>query len=120
MGFGWAQTTNKSDVTNNARAGAWYVQAGVSPEIYGRSTNFNLAYNGAYNTSRIAITLSGSAINSYTTDKTPGSGVNKMIIASVQRPFFTDNVLFGLEYAYMHMYNSKHSNAYTLDISIYF
>ena len=43
-----------------------------------------------------------------------------MIIASVQRPFFTDNVLFGLEYAYMHMYNSKHSNAYTLDISIYF
>lgn len=120
MGFGWAQTTNKSDVTNNARAGAWYVQAGVSPEIYGRSTNFNLAYNGAYNTSRIPITLSGSAINSYTTDKTPGSGVNKMIIASVQRPFFTDNVLFGLEYAYMHMYNSKHSNAYTLDISIYF
>jgi len=120
MGFGWAQTTNKSDVTNSARAGAWYVQAGVSPEIYGRSTNFNLAYNGAYNTSRIPITLSGSAVNSYTTDKTAGSGVNKMIITSVQRPFFTDNVLFGLEYAYMHMYNSKHFNAYTLDISIYF
>ena len=121
VGFGWAQTTNKSDKTNGNYAGAWYFQAGVSQEIYGRSTNFNLAYNGAYNTNSIPITLSGSAINSYTTDITvSGSGVNKMMIASVQRPFFTDNVLFGLEYAYMHMYNHQHANAYTLDISLYF
>ncbi|WP_119343981.1 LbtU family siderophore porin [Facilibium subflavum] len=122
VGAGWAQTTNKSSATNNGLAGAWYVTAGVSPEIYGRSTNFSLSYNGAYNTNDLPITLSGSSVNSYTTDPNSGvgTGVNKMVIASVQRPFFTENVLLGLEYAYMHMYNNQHTNAYTLDVSVYF
>ncbi len=132
VGAGWAQATNKSDMTNNGYAGAWYVQAGFSPEIYGRSTNFNISYNGAYNTNNLPITLTGGAQNSYTTTSGataagnvssvvyPGSGVNKMVVASAQRPFFTQNVLIGLEYVYMHMYNSQHTNAYTLDISVYF
>ncbi|WP_151193669.1 LbtU family siderophore porin [Cysteiniphilum sp. JM-1] len=131
VGAGWAQTTNKSDMTNNGYAGAWYVQAGFSPEIYGRSTNFNIAYNGAYNTNNLPITLSGNADKGYGTTSGatssnnykviyPGSGVDKMIVASAQRPFFTENVLIGLEYAYMHMYNNQHTNAYTLDISVYF
>lgn len=131
VGAGWAQTTNKSDMTNNGYAGAWYVQAGFSPEIYGRSTNFNIAYNGAYNTNNLPITLTGNADKGYATTSGatssnnykviyPGSGVNKMIVASAQRPFFTENVLIGLEYAYMHMYNNQHTNAYTLDLSVYF
>ncbi len=131
VGAGWAQTTNKSDKTNDGYAGAWYVQAGFSPEIYGRSTNFNIAYNGAYNTNNLPITLTGNADKGYATTsgatagspssvKYPGSGVDKMIVASAQRPFFTENVLLGLEYAYMHMYNNQHTNAYTLDISVYF
>ncbi len=134
VGAGWAQATNKSDMTNNGYAGAWYVSAGLSPVIYGRSTNFALSYNGAYNTNNLPITLSGSAPNGYTTVSStsgtaattpsavtiPGSGVNKMVIASAQRPFFTENVLVGLEYAYMHMYNGQHSNAYTVDLSVYF
>ncbi len=119
VGAGWAQTTNKSDKTNSGYAGAWYVQAGFSPEIYGRSTNFNIAYNGAYNTNDLPITLSGNADKSYSTYGA-ATGVNKMIVASAQRPFFTENVLIGLEYAYMHMYNNQHTNAYTLDISVYF
>ncbi len=121
VGAGWAQTTNKSSITNNGYAGAWYVQAGFSPEIYGRSTNFNISYNGSYNTNDIPVTLSGSAINGYKpTNVVAGTGVNKMVVASAQRPFFTENVLLGLEYAYMHMYNNQHANAYTLDISVYF
>jgi hypothetical protein len=108
-------------VTNNGYAGAWYVQAGFSPEIYGRSTNFNISYNGAYNTNNLPITLTGGADKGYKTSAiVSGSGVNKMVIASAQRPFFTQNVLIGLEYVYMHMYNSQHTNAYTLDISVYF
>lgn len=121
VGAGWAQATNKSDMTNNGYAGAWYVQAGFSPEIYGRSTNFNISYNGAYNTNNLPITLTGNADKGYKTSAiVSGSGVNKMVIASAQRPFFTQNVLIGLEYVYMHMYNSQHTNAYTLDISVYF
>jgi hypothetical protein len=42
------------------------------------------------------------------------------VIASIARPFLTDNVLIGVEYAYMHMYNSQHTNAYTLNLSAYF
>lgn len=131
VGAGWAQTTNKSDMTSSSYAGAWYVQAGFSPEIYGRSTNFNIAYNGAYNTNNLPITLTGNADKGYATTSGAtagnassviysGSGVNKMVVASAQRPFFTENVLIGLEYAYMHMYNNQHTNAYTLDISVYF
>ncbi|WP_116963786.1 LbtU family siderophore porin [Fastidiosibacter lacustris] len=120
VGAGWAQTTNKSSITNNGYAGAWYVQAGFSPEIYGRSTNFNISYNGSYNTNDIPVTLSGSAVNEYKPANVVAGGVNKMVVASAQRPFFTENVLLGLEYAYMHMYNNQHANAYTLDISVYF
>jgi hypothetical protein len=128
IGAGWAQTTHTSTVTNNNYAGAWYVRGGLAPELYGRSTNFSLSYHGAYNTNDIPITLSGSPINGYSTQgsnssggvKVSGSGVNRMIIAAAQRPFFTENVLIGLEYAYMHMYNHQHSNAWTLDLSVYF
>ncbi|WP_440683658.1 LbtU family siderophore porin [Cysteiniphilum halobium] len=119
VGAGWAQATNKSDQTNSGYAGAWYVQAGFSPDIYGRSTNFNIAYNGAYNTNNLPITLSGNADKAYSTYGA-ATGVDKMVVASVQRPFFTENVLIGLEYAYMHMYNNQHTNAYTLDLSVYF
>jgi len=128
IGAGWAQTTHTSTVTNNNYAGAWYVRGGLAPELYGRSTNFSLSYHSAYNTNDIPITLSGSPINGYSTQgsdssggvKVSGSGVNRMIIAVAQRPFFTENVLIGLEYAYMHMYNHQHSNAWTLDLSVYF
>ena len=124
VGAGWAQTTKKADETNKGYGGAWYISAGLSPEIYGRSTNFSVSYNGAYNTNDTPITLSGASVKAYTTDSKgnpiAGSGVDKMVIASVQRPFFTENVLLGLEYAYMHMYYGQHSNAYTLDVSVYF
>ncbi|MFZ9034806.1 MAG: DUF3573 domain-containing protein [Francisellaceae bacterium] len=122
VGAGWAQSTNKDNLTNNGYAGAWYISAGMSPVIYGRSTNFSISYNGAYNTDNLPVTLSGSAINGYETNDATvsGSGVDKMVIASVQRPIFSDNVLLGLEYAYMHMYNSQHTNAYTADLSVYF
>jgi hypothetical protein len=121
LGSGWAQTTVKSTITNNSYAGAWYVQTSLSDKIFGRPTSLNISYNGAYNTGSIPIVLSGSGVNRYLTDKTAGSGVNKMLIASVeQRPFSTENISLSFEYAYMHMYNHQHSNAYTLDISLHF
>ena len=120
IGAGWSQTTDKDAKTNNGYAGSWYLQVGVSPMIYGRSTNFSVSYNGAYNTNDIPVVLSGSAPNGYTTDGSTDSGVNQMVIGTVQRPFFTENVLVGLEYVYMHMYSGNHTNTYTMDLSVYF
>ena len=117
LGSGFAQTTNKWATTNDGYAGAWYLQAWVSPSILGEPTNINLSYHSAYNTSKIPVSLTGSTVSGY---KTNGTSVNRMIITSIARPFLTDNVLVGLEYVYMHMYNHQHSNAYTLNISAYF
>ena len=117
FGSGFAQTTNKSTITNNALAGAWYLQSWVSPHILGKPTNFNLSYHGAYNTANMPLALTGSTVSGY---KPTSTSVNKMVIASIARPFLTDNVLIGVEYAYMHMYNSQHTNAYTLNLSAYF
>lgn len=117
LGSGFAQTTNKWATTNDGYAGAWYLQAWVSPRILGEPTNINLSYHGAYNTSKIPVPLTGSTVSGY---KPQNTSVNRMIITSIARPFLTDNVLVGLEYVYMHMYNHQHSNAYTLNISAYF
>ena len=117
FGSGFAQTANKWSETNNRYAGAWYLQGWVSPHILGKPTNFNLSYHGAYNTANIPVALTGSTVSGY---KPKTTSVNKMVIASIARPFLTDNVLIGAEYAYMHMYNSQHTNAYTLNLSAYF
>jgi len=117
LGSGYAQTTNKWVQTNDRYAGAWYVQGWVSPPILSEPTNFSVSYHGAYNTANIPVGLTGSTVSGY---KPNDTSVNKMVIASVQRPFLTDNVLIGAEYAYIHMYNSQHTNAYTLNLSAYF
>ena len=117
LGSGYAQTTNKWSETNDRYAGAWYVQAWVSPSILGESTNFSVSYHGAYNTANIPVGLTGSTVSDY---KPNDTSINKMVIASVQRPFLTDNVLIGAEYVYMHMYNGQHTNVYTLNLSAYF
>lgn len=118
LGSGYAQTTNKWSETNDRYAGAWYVQGWVSPSILGEPTNFSVSYHGAYNTANITpVTLTGSTVSGY---KPSNTSVNRMVITSVQRPFLTDNVLIGAEYVYMHMYNSQHTNAYTLNLSAYF
>ena len=117
LGSGYAQTTNKWSNTNDRYAGAWYVQGWVSPSILGEPTNFSVSYHGAYNTAKIPVGLTGSTVSGY---KPSNTSVNKMVITSVQRPFLTDNVLIGAEYVYMHIYNSEHTNAYTLNLSAYF
>jgi hypothetical protein len=46
-------------------------------------------------------------------------GVDKQLIVSAQRPFFTPKVLIGPEYTYMHLYNGQYTNSYMIDISVY-
>ncbi|MFZ9034805.1 MAG: DUF3573 domain-containing protein [Francisellaceae bacterium] len=118
LGLGWSTTTNSSATTNNGKAGAWYISADAAPTIWGRSTDFSLAYNGAYNTNDVGdvVALSGAAMPGYATN----SGVQKQIIAGISRPVFSDNVLLGLEYAYQYLYNKQHANTYTLDLSVFF
>ncbi|MBK2123796.1 DUF3573 domain-containing protein [Fangia hongkongensis] len=129
LSMGVAEATDKSTLTNNGYAGAWYAQLALSPTLWGRETDFSLAYNGAYNSNNLPVILSGSAVNEYTTTpelnannavELSGTGANKLVIGSIQRPFFTTDVLLGLEYAYMHFYNHGHTNTYTLDLSVYF
>lgn len=117
LGSGYAQTTNKWSKTNGRYAGAWYANAWLSPHILGEPTKFGFSYHGAYNTANIPVALAGSTVSGY---KPNATSVNKMVIASVERPFLTDNVLIGAEYVYMYMYNSQHTNAYRLNLSAHF
>ena len=47
------------------------------------------------------------------------SGIKNQIIASAQRAYFDNNVLFGPEYSYQSLYNGEHMNTLTLDLSVY-
>lgn len=47
------------------------------------------------------------------------SGIKSQIIASAQRAYFDNNVLFGPEYSYQSLYDGEHMNTLTLDLSVY-
>ncbi len=47
------------------------------------------------------------------------SGIKNQMIASAQRAYFDNNVLFGPEYSYQRLYNGEHMNTLTLDLSVY-
>ena len=115
---GWFGTTVKQQYTNNSRAGAWYVQANYSPamRLFGsdRETVFSVAYNGAYNTQLLPMSVAGEA--------DPGvqiTGVQKEVVASAQREVMSQ-VFLGLEYGWLGMYDKSHTNELTLDTSVYF
>ncbi|HIG65547.1 MAG TPA: LbtU family siderophore porin [Methyloprofundus sp.] len=115
---GLTTTTKKRSYTNDKRAGAWYIQTSFSPSINilgsDKETVFSVAYNGAYNTQNMPMLVAGSAI-----DEISVTGVQQEVTAFVQRELF-GQVYLGLEYAWMGMYDGRHSNEVTLDASIYF
>jgi len=124
FGSSWGTTTTKSrhytvlaadGEGSNVYSGAWGVNASWGQILGGRNTNFNASYGQSYNADRIPMGISAS-------DEYFGStayGVKQQYILSAQRAYFDDNVLFGPEYAYQHLYNGEHMNTVSLDISIY-
>ncbi|AIT09516.1 membrane protein [Candidatus Francisella endociliophora] len=118
IGLGWATTTNKKDFngdSNEVLAGAMYGALNYSLVLGGRNTNFGASYGQSYNATNITMPLAASPL--YFAKST--SGIKNQIILSTQRAYFDDNVLFGPEYVYQKLYNGKHMNTVTLDISIY-
>ncbi len=111
---GYATTTFSKAYTNDTRASAWYLQGTYSTPVFNRETAFSISYNRAYNTQNLAVQLGGDAKDGYNV-----MGVRELYTASVQRPFFTDNVLVGLEYGRMITYSNLASNEVTLDLSVY-
>ncbi|QLE79150.1 DUF3573 domain-containing protein [Francisella sp. Scap27] len=115
---GWSATTHKEDFNgdgNNVNTGAWYTGIAYALNLGGRNTNFNITYGESYNAAQVPMPLS----NASPTFGQTISGIKKQFIASAQRAYFDDNVLFGPEYSYQRLYNDEHMNTLTLDLSVY-
>ena len=46
-------------------------------------------------------------------------GIQRQLLLSSQRAYFDNNVLMGVEYSYQQLYNEKHMDTITLDLSVY-
>lgn len=118
VGGGFASTTDKAAFngvgTANKYAGAWYASVGYSPKIGEYNADFMIAYNQSFNTQAIEMPLTANAVNGVMVP-----GIHNELIVSMQRPFFNPHVLIGPEYSYLRTYDGKHSNAFTIDISVY-
>ncbi|MFC4892541.1 DUF3573 domain-containing protein [Pseudofrancisella aestuarii] len=115
---GWTGTTNQYDYMQNGTqsyAGAWYVAGVYALNLGGRDTNFNLSYGQTYNAAGVPMSIAASPLKFGSTS----SGIEYQFIASAQRAYFDNNVLFGPEYAYQKLYNGQHMNTVTLDMSVY-
>lgn len=115
---GWSATTNKQDFHQNGSSvntGAWYFGVAYALTLGGRDTNFNITYGQSYNAENIPMPTS----NASPTFGLTSSGIKNQMIASAQRAYFDNNVLFGPEYSYQRLYNGEHMNTLTLDLSVY-
>ncbi|MEY8717139.1 DUF3573 domain-containing protein [Francisella philomiragia] len=115
---GWSATTNKQDFHKNGSSvntGAWYLGVAYALTLGGRDTNFNITYGQSYNAENIPMPTS----NASPTFGLTSSGIKNQMIASAQRAYFDNNVLFGPEYSYQRLYNGEHMNTLTLDLSVY-
>ena len=115
---GWSSTTNKEDFNgdgSSVNTGAWYTGIAYALNLGGRNTNFNVTYGESYNAALVPMPLS----NASPTFGQTISGIKSQFIASAQRAYFDDNVLFGPEYSYQRLYNNEYMNTLTLDLSVY-
>ncbi|APC97742.1 DUF3573 domain-containing protein [Francisella frigiditurris] len=115
---GWAGTTSQYDYMQNGTqnyAGAWYVSGAYALNLGGRDTNFNLSYGQTYNAAGLPMAIAASPLKFGVAE----TAIQYQFIASAQRAYFDNNVLFGPEYAYQKLYNGQHMNTITLDMSVY-
>ncbi|ASG68848.1 hypothetical protein CDV26_11065 [Francisella halioticida] len=118
IGAGWASTTNRNDfndINENVLAGGWYTAANYSLVLEDRNTNFGISYGQTYNATNIPMPLTASPLS---LGKSP-IGIQRQLLLSSQRAYFDNNILMGIEYSYQQLYNDKHMNTVTLDLSVY-
>ncbi|MDC0535808.1 DUF3573 domain-containing protein, partial [Francisellaceae bacterium] len=113
--MGWSGLTEKADYTNNGFAGAWYIQLTTSPIMFDEVTTFGLTWSQSYNTNNMFFSVPGQEAFGPQLQ-----GVNKEIIAFVQRPILTPQVLLGLELSWLGLPNNEYTSALTMDLSVYF
>jgi hypothetical protein len=115
---GWSSTTKKEDFNGDGSmvsTGAWYTGIVYGLNLGGRNTNFNITYGESYNAAMVPMPIS----NSSPRFGSSASCIRSQFIASAQRAYFDNNVLFGPEYSYQKLYNGQYMNTLTLDMSVY-
>lgn len=112
---GSTPSDGSSALGSDVLAGVWYSAVNYSALLAGRNTNFGVSYGQTYNAAAIPMDVAASPINFGFSD----SGVHHQFVASAQRAYFDDKVLFGPEYVYQKLYNGEHMNSITLDMSVY-
>lgn len=115
IGAGWVSTLKKEALTNNKRATSWYVQAGYgNARIFSKKVGFGVNYAAATNTQNVPMPLAGDANHGPML-----YGVKDTAFAYAYSRM-TRNILLGLEYGRLWMYNHKKSNEVTLYTAFYF
>ena len=115
LGSGITSLTHKQVATNNSIGGAWYVQGTWNPSIYQQRGTLGLSYGQAYNMTNTFFPLGGLAGFGPSV-----RGVQREVVAFVQRPFFNPVILAGLEYSWLGLYNKHQTSEVSLTLSAYF
>ena len=112
---GWTGLTFAKDYTNNSLAGAWYIQPTYSPVVFDQVTVFGVSWGQAYNMNDFFFPTAGLASFGISI-----KGVQKEFVAFIQRPILTPQVLLGIEFGWLGLYNGGYTNEVTVDLSVYF
>ncbi|MDC0535007.1 DUF3573 domain-containing protein [Francisellaceae bacterium] len=112
---GWSGFTGTNEQTMGNYAGAWYIQPTYSPVLFDQVTVFGVSWGQAYNMNNFFFPTAGQASFGISVQ-----GVQREFVAFIQRPIMTPQVLLGIEYGWLGMYNGAQTSEVTVDLSVYF
>ncbi len=112
---GWSGFTGTNAQTMGNYAGAWYIQPTYSPVVFDQVTVFGVSWGQAYNMNNFFFPTAGQASFGISIQ-----GVQKEFVAFIQRPILTPQVLLGIEYGWLGLYNGAQTSEVTVDLSVYF
>ena len=111
---GWGQTTARGNFNGDGRdvyAGGWYTALNYARGIF----NYGVTYGQTYGAAAVPM---DTAFANPRADSTT-SGIRSQLIFSAQGTFLKDDDLaIGPEYALQELYNGKHLNVITLDMTL--
>ncbi|MDC0534897.1 DUF3573 domain-containing protein [Francisellaceae bacterium] len=112
---GWITLLKDKSYTDNRRANSWYIQTIYSPVLWDRKTSFGLTYGQAYNVENFFFPLAGRSGFGLAVQ-----GVEEQIMAYIQRPILSPQVLGAIEFGWFGLYDNQRTAHLTLDLNISF
>ena len=112
---GWITLLKDKSYTNNGKANSWYIQTIYSPVLWDTKTSFGLTYGRAYNVENFFFPLAGRSGFGLAVQ-----GVEEQIMAYVQRPILSPQVLGAIEFGWFGLYDNQRTAHITLDLNISF